>query len=196
MVLAGGESRRFGSSKAHALLRGRPLIRYVLEPLQRLFGDVTIVTRCPEAYACYDVDVVSDILPSAGALGGLLTGLVHARHDRCFVAACDMPFLNEALIRRIIVAGRGRDVVVPVRQGERQPLHARYARRCIPHIYRSIRGGRYRIVDFFPYVDVEEATEAAWQDLDPDGASFFNVNYAEDLDRAAGWLEAKAGAIS
>ena len=78
-VLAGGESRRFGSSKAHALLGGNPLVRHVLEPLQRLFDDVTIVTQDPASYASFDVDVVADILPGAGALGGVLTALVHAK---------------------------------------------------------------------------------------------------------------------
>jgi len=188
VVLAGGQSRRFGRSKAHALLGGTPLIGHVLEPLRRLFDDVTVVANEPAGYACFDVDVVADILQGAGALGGLLTGLVHSRYDHCFVVACDMPFLNPALIRRILGASRGRDVVVPVRERRPQPLHARYCRRCIPHIYRSIQKERFRIVDFYPDVVVEEVTEGAWRAVDPDATSFMNVNSPEDFERAAIWL--------
>lgn len=174
------------------MLAGLPLLCHVLAPLQRLFDDVMIVTQQPARYACFDVDVVADILVGAGALGGLLTGLVHAKHEHCFVVACDMPFLNPALIQRIVDAAGGRDVVVPVRGREHQPLHARYARRCIPHIYRSIAGGRIRIVDFYRDVGVEELPEAVWALSDPDGMSFFNVNRPEDLERA----EARLGAVS
>jgi len=190
-VLAGGQSRRFGRSKAHARLGGKPLITHVLEPLQHLFEDVTVVTQDPATYACFDVNVVADILPGAGALGRVLTALVHAKYDHCFVVACDMPFLNPALIRTILETNRGRDVVVPVRDRELQPLHARYSRRCIPFIHRSIQQARFRIIDFYPEVVIEQIPEEIWRVQDPGGMSMFNVNRPDDLHRAMSWLDRK-----
>ena len=72
-VLAGGESRRFGQDKAHAILAGKPLVTHVVETLQALFEDVLIVTNEPVSYEHFDVTVVSDIVRGAGSLGGLLT---------------------------------------------------------------------------------------------------------------------------
>jgi len=188
-VLAGGESRRFGRSKAHALLGGRPLIDHVLRPLQRLFTDVSIIAHRPEAFERFDVDVAADLVRGPGALGGLLTALVHARKERCFVVACDMPFLREEVIRRMAQQARWPDVLLPVWRGERQPLHAFYARRCIPFIRRAIGRGDFRIIDFYDEITVREVEEEIWLPTDPAGTSFFNVNTPEDFETAAGWFQ-------
>jgi molybdopterin-guanine dinucleotide biosynthesis protein A len=188
-ILAGGESRRFGQNKALALLGGRPVIRHVLDPLQNLFKDVMIITHQPALFQRFEVDVAADVLRGPGALAGLLTALVHANHEYCFVVACDMPFLNAAVIHRMLSSGRRKDVLIPVRRGEHQPLHALYSRRCIPFIQRGILRGHYRIVDFFPEVAVEEIEEGEWKDLDPESRSFFNVNQADDFAEAQKWLK-------
>jgi molybdopterin-guanine dinucleotide biosynthesis protein A len=190
-ILAGGESRRFGQNKALALLGGKPVIRHVLDPLQNLFNDVMIITHQPALFERFDVDVAADVLRGPGALGGLLTALVHANCEYCFVVACDMPFLNVAVIHHMLVPGPRRDVLVPVRRGEPQPLHALYSRRCIPFIHREIFRGHYRIIDFFAEVAVEEIEEDEWMDLDPESRSFFNVNQPDDFAEAQKWLKEK-----
>lgn len=175
-VLAGGESRRFGQDKAHALLGGKPLIGHVLEPLRGLFQDLLIVTNRPSDFLAYDAVLVSDIVPGAGALGGLLTALVHAQHDRCFVVACDMPFLQRPAVLRMIEQSTGCDAVVPEVRGELQPLHAVYTKRCIPPIERSLRRKAYRILDFYPQVTVRYLDDRFWTPEELGGAIFSNIN--------------------
>ena len=189
-VLAGGESRRFGRDKALAVLAGKPLVEHVLETLEALFEDVLIVTNEPSAYERFDVTVVSDIVRGAGSLGGLLTALVHARAERCFVVACDMPFLNPALIRRMIGRCEGFDVVVPSVQGDLQPLHAIYSKRCIGPILERIAQGELRIFDFYPNVLTLRLEERVCKEVDPENRSFANINTEEELTRAKQWLEA------
>ena len=188
-VLAGGESRRFGQDKAHAILAGKPLVSHVIETLQVLFEDVLIVTNEPVAYEHLDVTVVSDIVKGAGSLGGLLTALVHAKEERCFVVACDMPFLNPALIRRMLGRCKGLDVVVPSIQGDLQPLHAIYSRRCLGHIEERIAEGDFRIFDFYPEVLTLQFEERLCRVMDPEGRSFANINTREELARAQRWTE-------
>ncbi len=183
-VLAGGESRRFGRDKARAILAGKPLVAHVVETLQILFEDVLIVTNQPVSYEHLDVTVVSDIVSGAGALGGLLTALLHADAERCFVAACDMPFLNVDVIRKMLGTNEGLDVVVPTAGGELQPLHAIYSRRCIRHIREKIAAGEFRIFDFYPEVLTFRFEEGMWKDADPENLSFVNINTQEDLERA------------
>ncbi len=183
-VLAGGESRRFGQSKAHALLGGKPLIHHVLQPLLRLFDDVTIITHHPEAFERFNVDVAADILRGPGALGGLLSALVHARCERCFVVACDMPFLRDDVIRKMFEWNGCPDVLVPTCRREAQPLHALYSRNCIPVIRKAVLRGNFRIIDFYHEVAHHKLDEAVWGSLDPHGWSFFNVNTPEDFETA------------
>ncbi len=188
-VLAGGASRRFGQDKAHAMLAGKPLVSYVVETLQALFEDVLIVTNQPVSYERFDVTVVSDIVRGAGSLGGLLTALVHARAERCFVVACDMPFLNGALIRRMLGTCEGYDVVVPELKGELQPLHGIYSKRCIGHIQERIAEGEFRIFDFYPKVLTLHLEERVCREVDPENRSFENINTQEELTRAQRWIE-------
>jgi molybdopterin-guanine dinucleotide biosynthesis protein A len=188
-VLAGGESRRFGRDKAQAMLGGKSLVSHVVETLQSLFEDVLIVTNQPVSYERFDVTVVSDIVRGAGSLGGLLTALVHAKAERCFVVACDMPFLQVASIRRMLGRCEGYDVVVPCVECDLQPLHAIYSKRCIRHIQERIAAGGLRIFDFYPKVQTLRLEEQVWEDLDPENRSFANINTPEELTRAQRWIE-------
>jgi molybdopterin-guanine dinucleotide biosynthesis protein A len=188
-ILAGGESRRFGQNKALARLGGKALITHVLETLRSLFEDVLIVTNKPTAYEAFDVTVVSDIVEGAGALGGLMTALVHARGDRCFVVACDMPFLSRPVIQRMLEQGDRYDVVVPVLKGDPQPLHALYLKSCISPIQRRVEEGDFRIIDFYDKVSTLRLEETLWKDVDPEHRSFSNINTPEEFTRARKWME-------
>ena len=183
-ILAGGESRRFGQDKALALLDNKPLIRHVLEPLQCLFEATTLIVNQPEAYECFDVDIASDIVRGPGALGGLLTALVHAEVNHCFVVACDMPLLNISVIRKILGQRCNMDVRVPVWNQEPQPLHALYSKRCIPFIEKRIQQGDFRIVDFYQDVAVQPVPEDVWRESEQDCLSFFNVNTRKEFAKA------------
>lgn len=188
-ILAGGESRRFGRDKARAMLGGNPLVVHVLDTLHSVFDDVLIVTNEPVPYERIGVTVVSDIVRGAGCLGGLLTALVHARGERCFVVACDMPFLNADVIRRMVRMCGGTDVVVPVLRGELQPLHAIYSKRCVTHIEERMAQGDLRIFDFYSNVLTLRLERSVWEDLDPENRSFSNINTQHDLTRAKKWFE-------
>jgi molybdopterin-guanine dinucleotide biosynthesis protein A len=192
-VLAGGESRRFGQDKAHALLGGKPLVSHVFDALQAFLEDVLIVTNQPVRYETFDVAVVSDIVQGAGSLGGLLTALVHAKAERCIVVACDMPFLNVAVIRKLFEECRDHDVVVPVLRGELQPLHAIYSKRCIGPIREQIENGNFRIFDFYPKVSTLRLEESVWEEVDPENRSFSNINTRQALIRAHAEIDAPEG---
>lgn len=74
-VLAGGQSRRFGSDKALAILRGTTLLEHAIAMLGHQCDGVVVAGRTLEG-----VDCVAD-WPSAGQgpLGGLAGALHHAR---------------------------------------------------------------------------------------------------------------------
>jgi molybdopterin-guanine dinucleotide biosynthesis protein A len=84
-VLAGGRSTRFGSDKAGALHRGKPLIDHAIKALAGQCDAVVVVGRdCPGATSLSDWPE-----PGCGPLGGLAGALDHtARNGFDLVLTC------------------------------------------------------------------------------------------------------------
>jgi molybdopterin-guanine dinucleotide biosynthesis protein A len=119
----------------------------------------------------------------AGALGGLYTGLLAARHEETLALACDMPLLNLSLLQHLwSLLTDEWDVVMPVWRRE-EPLHAFYRRTCIAPIERLLDRGGMRFVEFLPEVRVRYVPREEIERFDPEGRSFWNVNREEDLQR-------------
>lgn len=104
-ILAGGQSRRFGTDKAQALLAGRPLIEHAIDCLARQVDQVIIVGRPPGNSG---VGAIPDRpIAGLGPLGGLNAALHHAREsgfDAVVTIGCDMPSLPRDLVARLRTA--------------------------------------------------------------------------------------------
>ena len=188
VVLAGGMSRRLGRDKAVEPLAGEPLIARVLSRVAQVTDETVVVVnsaaRASELPLDKDVIAAVDRYPGAGSLGGIFTGLEAARAGWALVVACDMPFLNVPLLRRILSLRTGHDAVVPIIEGRPEPTHAAYSRRCLPHIESRLQANDLKISRFFDEVDVEYLPQHAVDEYDPEYLSFFNVNTQQDLQRA------------
>jgi molybdopterin-guanine dinucleotide biosynthesis protein A len=174
-----------GRDKALVEVCGQPLIQLVAHALGRAFPRLLVVTNDPAAYAFLGLEMVSDLLPGRGALGGLHAALFFSPTPHVFVVGCDMPFLSPALMGRLADGASRWDVVVPRVGHQFEPLHAVYARRCLKFVERALDAGGRRIFDFYAAVRVREVPEADLRALDPELRSFLNVNTPADLERIA-----------
>lgn len=184
-ILAGGASTRMGRDKAFLEFRGKPLIQHQIELLSPMFKEVLIGANDPAAFAPFNVRVVPDQLPEPCALAGIHALLKAAVRPRVFVVACDMPFLNPALIERLYATPGEHDVVVPESDRGLEPLHAFYGPWCIQAIEQSARRGAWKVTDFYADVRVQRVriTDEKWL---VDGRSpFLNANTPEEW-RTAG----------
>ncbi len=96
-ILAGGQSRRFGSDKARALLRGQPLMAHVVAALSGQVDALVVVGRDWPGLARAD-DLPA---PGLGPLGGLAGALDHAARtgfDAVLSSGCDTPDLPDDLL--------------------------------------------------------------------------------------------------
>lgn len=103
-VLAGGQSRRFGSDKALAELDDRPLIAHAVAALEPYVATVAI---CGREFADH-VALADRPGPGLGPLGGLAAALRHAADhgfDAVLSIGCDMPVLPAALVEALLTAG-------------------------------------------------------------------------------------------
>ena len=173
-----------GSNKAFIEFGGRRLIEATVDRLAGLFPEVLIIANDLDLYAYLGVKVIPDLIPDSGSLGGIYTGLSAASHPKCFFVACDMPFLNPDLIALLVRKAEGWDVVVPRVGGELQPMHAVYAKSCVPFIKEAIDIGMLKIAWFFPKVKVNTIEEPALRAVDPHLLGFINVNTPAELERA------------
>ena len=189
-VLAGGQSRRMGTDKSLVELAGRPLIQHVLDRLRPLGWPILLVANHADRYQSLGETIVADVLPGKGSLGGIYTALHHSATEFTFCVACDMPFLNTALIRWLATLDEEADAVVPVVAGRAQGLHALYRRRCLPVISEQLARDELRISAVYDRLAVRFVAEADLRQYDPVLRSFRNVNTPEDLGLARQIIEA------
>jgi len=181
IILSGGKNIRMGVNKAFLKIGQRTIIERTVKLFNQLFEQVILVTNDPLDYSHLNLEIVVDLFPKGGALIGIYTGLFYASHSPCFIAACDMPFLNAAVIDYMLGLGENYDVVIPSLEDGYHPVHALYSRRCINHIEHLIEAKNYKITDFFEKVRVREVRPAEIKPLNPAMDSFININTPEDL---------------
>lgn len=183
VILAGGESRRMKSDKSLLPLDGARFIDHVYRVVNELFEEILIVTNSPHSYGDLPCRKVPDLHVNRGVLAGIHSGLCHSRHARAFVVACDMPFINPKVVRAVCAGTVAADVVIPVQAVGMEPLHALYAKNCIAAITAQLDAGEKRIASFFPKVCVRALGSEYWQDVDPAGLSFRNINTPDEYFR-------------
>ena len=154
----------------------------VIDTLAAVADDVIVVAN--DGPDVHGARVVPDAIPGSGSLGGILSGVEAARHNRVFVAAADMPFLNLTLVRDLLGRLEGRDAVVPIVGGRPEPLHAVYGPAVAMAARRQIARGQLKIALAFEGLHVVWVPEADLRRLDPDLRSFRNVNTPEDYEGA------------
>lgn len=187
IILAGGKSSRFGRCKLSESLCGKSLIEHIIERLEPISNQILIVTAEEQSrlLTTHKTEVVTDVHPGKGPLGGIYTGLLASKSPYSLVVGCDMPFLNINLLRYMISLIREFDAIVPRLEMDKiEPLHAIYSRRCTDIIQTQLEHEHLKIsqtVDklYTRYVEREECTS-----FDPYLLSFFNINSPADLRRA------------
>ncbi len=180
-IVAGGQARRLGGVSKSALLVGtRTIVARQLDVLRALDASTLIVSDDAAAFAHTGLRVVPDLIPGAGALGGLYTALIYAPTECVIVLACDMPFVTGPLLRHLAEHCGHADVVIPRDARGRHPLCAAYARRVAPHLRACIDTGDVRVGAALDGLVVHEVGPATLAALDPTGRLLRNVNTPED----------------
>jgi FdhD protein len=185
VILAGGESSRMGRNKALLEVNGERMVEAVYRCMAELFDEILLVTNTPEIYDFIPCRKVADIYPGMGPLGGIQAALASCAAERAFVTACDMPGLNPRLIRELGRLPGGVDAVIPETSSGLEPLHAVYAKSGLPRMEKMLQEGERSILTFIDRAKIRLVPRDRVAALDPDYASFRNVNTPEDYQRLA-----------
>jgi len=180
VVLAGGLSSRLGSDKAalqlHCEGKALDLLARSADLLQHVCGKAIVVGRQADGHECY-----LDALPGNGPVGGIATALQITK-TACLVLSCDLPFMEEALLERLLHAHEMRPagtLSTAYRQqetGHVESLVAIYEAKALPLFERALRQKKLkisRIISLKQQHFLSYSTEEA--------LPFFNINYPADL---------------
>jgi molybdopterin-guanine dinucleotide biosynthesis protein A len=171
-VFAGGRGLRMGGrdkAQLPAPITGEPLQARLLR-LGRQQGLACVVVG---GASTGEVVVLADEPAGIGPIGGLCALLAHAAECPAIALACDLPYLDDALLARLATTPSDAAVLSardPV-TGKWQPLFARYdSPRVLPALRVAIADGvrsfqtwmRTLEVDELPLSDAERALLRDW----------------------------------
>jgi len=177
-ILAGGRGKRMGgAAKALVCVGGTPIVARQLHVLAPLCAERIIVAGDPAPYKDFDARLVTDLHPGAGPLAGLESALAATTAETLLVFACDLPFLDAALVTALRDAPAAEAVVARL-DGKAQPLAARYARSILPRVQRRLQRDKLRMLDLVAELDPQ------WLDFAAGTRALFNINPPEELARA------------
>ena len=187
LLIAGGRSSRMGRDKRFLQLGGTGLLERTLQKARaEHFQEIILCVEddTPELRALaeqYGASLCRDDVPRQGPMAGLAAGLSRMTTPWALALSSDMPFFDFAAVRPLREACQpGKQAVLPVAGGRRQPLAAFYHQSFAEACRAALRRGERRLchlIEQTPHLDVAVAHEEA---------AFFNVNTPADLRLARG----------
>ena len=177
-----------GHNKPQVIVGQESLFQRVLYGINFIIGDIIVVTSGKESFPWLTgyskPRVVTDIYPGSGPLGGIFTGLTVSKSLYNLVVACDMPFLNQALLSYMIDCAAGFDLVLPRLGDMVEPLHAVYSKGCSVSMEHLLKQGNLSVSRLSSWVRVRYVEMDEIDRFDPEHLSFFNINTKADLEAA------------
>jgi len=183
IILAGGQGRRMGGTdKGLQLLRGKPLVAWVLERLAPQVDELLIsANRNLDAYARFGCRVISDensgVEKFAGPLAGLQQGLNEAAHPLVLTVPCDSPFLPADLAQRLYTALNQQNAQVAVAKtfDQPHPVFCLCRQDVLPHLDAFLKTGGRKFDAWYSTLKVTEVN------FDDEAEAFGNINTLEEL---------------
>jgi len=165
VLLVGGASTRFGSSKALARLGGRTLAEIGWETLA--FCDERIAVGKTADGLDLPFRLLDDGTDVRAPIAGVVAGLGAAVNDLCIVLPVDTPRITPEALAAL--ADACKDAAVP----QTGPLPGAYRRTALPVLEQALAAGRLSLRDALAGLDTLVV------DVEPD--LLLNVNTPDDL---------------
>src|SRR4051812_17065816 len=136
-IAAGGQSSRFGSDKARALIAGKPIIQRIAQELEPIASRIIVVSDMPDKYADLGLETIADITPGRGPIAALQMALYHAgdRGGHLLLVSCDLAGVKRQWVEQLLAAATDQDRAIAFKdQDHWEPLLALYAQSLISFV--------------------------------------------------------------
>lgn len=189
-ILAGGQSRRFGSPKLLAIVDGVPLVERMASRVSQAGASAVLITGPHLPDMSHILPCRQDLRPGLGPLSGVHTALMWARElglSGTLCVACDLPLLPSALLRRIAELGEHTsDTVFAPRSTSPiglEPLCAWYPASAAREVEDQLDSGQLSMSGLLARLEVQTIPLRELTDYGDPATLFLNVNTTADVVR-------------
>jgi len=193
VILAEDYSKEFKQDKALLNLRGKPLLKHVIDTADLLVDEIIVVVNtkeCAREYAKVlgdDVKFAFNLDKAKSPLVGAAVGLRAAQGTHSALLAADAPFVNSEVLSLFFELCHGKTAVITRWPDEQiEPLHAVYHTKSALEAARiAIDDGKFDLPSMIGNLGgVRYVSTLVVKELDPELKIFFNVNSAVNLKMA------------
>ncbi len=176
IIFAGGKSSRMGEDKALLPFGDEiTLAAYQYHRLTSLFE--TVYLSAKEEKFMFKAPLIKDRYETHSPLVGIVTAFEALGADILFILSVDAPFVDAAIINRLITSWKGEDAVIARNFGEVQPLCGLYSQTILPLAKQEMERGNHKLKMLLEevktrYVDFEEEK------------AFLNLNHPQEYKKA------------
>lgn len=176
-IMTGGKNSRMnGKKKIFLEYNNKSFLDNILGSFKTMFEKVYLSVEAPEPYEHLKMPLVVDEIKEIGPMGGIYSGLKKCDEDALFIVACDMPFVSETAIKRIIECYliNKNKVILAYANGREQPLLGIYPKIILPTLEKQVKTQNYRLMDLL------DETGYSVVNLPANDPSSININTPEE----------------
>jgi molybdopterin-guanine dinucleotide biosynthesis protein A len=100
-ILCGGKSSRMNTEKGLVYFRGNSFMSCILNAVKPISENICLVTSNLD-YEKFGYELIKDVYPGKGPLGGIYTALKHSSEDKNLILSCDIPLINTEIIEKLL----------------------------------------------------------------------------------------------
>jgi molybdenum cofactor guanylyltransferase len=184
IVLAGGQSRRFGSPKAFAKKEGKPFYLYSIRVIEVFTDSIILVSNSNLLDDFHNredssIQLITDEpkIAGHGPLAGIYSAMNKQKATWYLILPIDVPFIESWVFDKLLhYTTSGVEVIVPIVKGKIQPLISVFHASMKSKIEKQLQLQELSLKQLFDkslvqYVEMKEEKP------------FININYKEDLKR-------------
>lgn len=178
VILAGGQSRRFGRDKTSLTWNGELLLERLVSMLRAEDFEITLLGSAKAHFAGLGCRILPDSTPFEGPLPAIANAVAQLHADRMLAVAADMPFLTSEMVRLLWQVAPS----AALTSLEDEVLPAVYGKSALSTMTALVANGERRLHHAHKalYATAHVIPTKIWNTIDPHHHSLTNINFPED----------------
>lgn len=176
-----------GQDKAFLDFYGKTFLRTLAEKLSKRCSQLIVSANREEEIYRWELegiefDFVKDLYPYEGPLNAISSVADCVKNDFVFISTCDTPFLNENLIDIFIKEIDRCEAVIPIIEGNLQPLNTLYTKNAViksKHLF----GKTKSLIGWIESLNHKLINQQKIQSIDKDLLSYTSINTPQDYNK-------------
>ncbi len=187
IILAGGESKRFGSDKKFYKIFGKTFLEHIYNAVKQFSNEIIVSISSYKDYERIkklfpDVTVIIDKYDIRSPINGLKSSINHCKYDIVAITPCDTPFISPSVYKFMIEKLNEYSATIPI--GDRiYILNSVFKKEPLKNALKSldVKDSVRKILRYINnvlFIDVN-----ILKSLDKHLLTFLNINSKDDLEK-------------